>query len=389
MKRLLISCDDYLFRYNGRYYFKDQVWKDFYDRYLRVFDSIRLCNRVIEENELDKSRILIENPRIEINHLPVFHGPFQYLSRYVTVGRAMKSATAGCDAAILRLPSTVAQRLSRRVLNSGIPYAVEVVFDAHDGAKNTDGIINKLVWSIIDWQMRRTCRKADGVACVTEHYLQRRYFSIKPNHFTEHYSTLALNKAFYTGPRIFPTKPRLTVAHIDMQIGLNSRKGTKEVIDAVALLKNRGITIDVKFAGDDWDTSTQMILDYASQRGIRAQVSCPGFLSRERLSDFLDSTDLFVLPTKAEGLPRVIIEAMAKGLPVVTSPVSGNPELISPDYMVDYSDVEKLADKIEALVTSSGLYERASRENYYKSLEYESSLLEKRRDWFYSQLYSI
>ena len=104
------------------------------------------------------------------------------------------------------------------------------------------------------------------------------------------------------------------------------------------------------------------------------------------MSSFLDNSDLFVLPTKAEGLPRVIIEAMAKGLPVVTTPASGNPELIENKYLVEYSDVEGLAHKIEELVTFKEAYEKASRVNFEKSLEYAPDILQTRRDKFYVEL---
>lgn len=386
MAQLLISCDDYIFRHNEHYYFKSQEWADFYQRYLRVFESLRICNRVIDEKILKKGRIEVSDPRIEIHPLPIFHGPKEYAKSYIAVGRAMKSAVKGCDAAILRLPSTVAQRLSSQIRKAGIPYATEIVFDAGDGAETADNIIEKFLWRTIDKKMRRICASADGVACVTENYLQKSYYSTKDRHFTGSYSTLALDKSFYTSPRQFPEKKTLTIAHVDLQIGLHSRKGTDIIIQALAKLKQNGITVNVAFAGDDWDNSTSKILEYAKALGIEGQVSCPGFLTRQQLDQFLDNADLFVMPTKAEGLPRVIIEAIAKGLPTVTTPASGNPELIPDHWLVDFYDVDGYADKIRELVTDSNAYEKASRENFNHSLQYENSILQTRRDRFYSEL---
>ena len=77
---------------------------------------------------------------------------------------------------------------------------------------------------------------------------------------------------------------------------------------------------------------------------------------------------------------------MAKGLPCITTPVSGNPELISEYFLVDYENVETLADRIEELIKDKVLYEAASAENFNRSLQYEDSILEKRRDEFYSKL---
>lgn len=387
MSKLLISCDDYIFRHNGQYYFKSQEWHDFYQRYLRVFEQLKIANRVIDEPELKKGRILLDDPRIEIHPLPIFHGPVQYAKTYFAAGRAMKNAVAGCDAAVLRLPSTVAQRISKQVLKAGIPFATEIVFDACDGADTANNLVEKLLWRIIDRQMRKTCAKADGVSCVTAHHLQKRYFSKKEKHFESNYSTLNIDKSFFTAPRSYPNKKVLTIAHVALQIGLHARKGTDIIIQAIGKLKvDKGIVVNVKFAGDDWDNSREKILNYAREYGVEGQVECTGLLSRPDLASFLDNSDLFVLPTKAEGLPRVIIEAIAKGLPTITTPVSGNPELISADYLVPYYDVDSMAKKIERLVTDKNEYERVSKLNFENSLKYEGSILQGRRDEFYTRL---
>ena len=386
MAKLLLSCDEYIYRHQGRYYASNQEKFNFYSRYLRVFENVRFAVRCIDEEKLKPSRVLFEGPNIEIFPLPIFHGPKEYLKKYFETGKVIEHVVDGCDAAVLRLPSTVAQRISKKVLRKGIPYATEIVFDACDGADTSTNLLEKILWRIIDKQMRSTCYKADGVAPVTQHYLQKRYFSKKNDSFASYYSSLELVKEFFTGPRKFPENKRMLIAHVDNQIGLFSRKGTAEIIRALELLKNEGLIVNVEFAGDDWDNSTQKILAYAKEHGVENQVSCPGFLNRAQLAEFLDRADLFVLPTKAEGLPRVIIEAIAKGLPCVTTPASGNPELIPSNYLVGYSDVIAIAEKIKTLVTDKTAYEKASEENFEHSLEYEASILEVRRDAFYHQL---
>lgn len=389
MARLLISCDDYIFSYNNQYYFKNQEWKEFYDRYLRVFEQLRICNRVIELDSIAKERVLIDNPNIEIVNVPIFHGPKEYLTKYFKVGRAMKNAVTGCDAAVLRLPSTIAQRLSKHVIKAKIPYATEVVFDAIDGVSAANSIIHKILWRIIDKKMKYICGRADGVSCVTEHYLQRRYFSTKDMHFTSHYSTLSLGPSFFTSPRVYPTHSPLNIAHVDLQIGLHSRKGTDKVILALEQLKLRGIIANVKFAGEDRGNNAEKIKEFAKLHNVEGQVQCVGYLTRGQLSDFLDNADLFVLPTQAEGLPRVIIEAIAKGLPTITTPASGNPELISSDFLVEYSDVNKMAEKMSVLISDKSCYEKVSKENFEHSLQYQASILQERRDAFYTKLKSL
>lgn len=386
MAKLLMSCDDYVYRCNGRYYAASQEKYDFYQRYLRVFEELRLVTRCVDEPDLKESRVALSDRRIEYIPVPFFSGPKQYAKQYFKIGRLLRNVTEGCDAAILRLPSTTGQRVCGKVMKAGIPYATEIVYDAKDGYENENNPVHKLLWYIIHHQMQAACATARGVSCVTEHYLQQHYFSTLPDAFTSHYSSLALPKDFYLSPREYPSKEVLTIAHVSNQVQFNGRKGCNEVIKALSILKGRGIRAHVNFIGKDYHNGTHLLSGLAESLGVRDMLTFAGYASREQLSEYLNSSDLFVMPTRAEGLPRVIIEAMSKGLPCITTPVSGNPELISEHFLVDYEDVETLADRIEELIKDKALYEAASAENFNRSLQYEASILEDRRDEFYSKL---
>ena len=387
MAKVFVSCDEYIYRCNGRYYARSKDKYDFYHRYTRVFEQMRLAVRCEDVDTVPDNYVpMDEDPAVELYPLPIFHGPKEYAHRYFETGRVMRGAVKGCDAAILRLPSTVAQRFVKQIWRCGIPYALEIVYDSYDGAMCMRRWYNRLLWLRIDKKVRRACYKADGVSCVTEHYLQQRYFSKKNPHFEGYYSSLSLDRSFFSSARIYPEKDTLTIAHVSNQIGLHSRKGTDIVMQALSKLKKEGVVLNVIFAGDDWSGATAKIMAYARELDIEDQVNCPGFLSRKQMNDLLDNSDLYVMPTKAEGLPRVVIEAIAKGLPTVTAPASGTPELIPAEYLVEYSDVDGLAEKIRRLATNKDAYEEASRTNFNHSLEYEASILQARRDEFYGKL---
>jgi glycosyltransferase involved in cell wall biosynthesis len=292
----------------------------------------------------------------------------------------------GCDAGIFRLPSTVAMRVAKKFMKTGLPYATEIVFYAMDGADSANGFLEKLFWKIIHKDMQYVCGSANGVSCVTSHFLQQFYYSKRTDAFTANYSSLSLDKTFYTSPRKYPEGKVMTIAHTANNINFNGRKGHKELIEALKHLKDKGVVVKLKCAGEDWSNGTVLLTDYAKSLGVAEQVDFVGFLNRQELSEMLDRADLFVLPTRAEGLPRVIIEAMAKGLPCVSTRVSGNHELLDANYLVDYDDVEALADRIDLLVKNRSEYETVSKTNYENSLQYEDELLQVRRDEFYTKL---
>lgn len=388
MAKLLMSCDDYVYCFKGKFYARNQDKYDFYQRYLRIFDELRLTTRCVYEDTLGKSRVLLDDPRIEYVPLPFFSGPMQYAKVYFKIGKALAHITDDCDAAILRLPSTVAQRVADKVIKAGIPYGTELVFDAKDALESATNSIERILWHRIHKQMVNTCNKANGVACVTAHYLQTHYTSKQPDAFFANYSSLALPKSFYSSERKHPEGKVFVISHVCTQVQYNGRKGYNEIIEAMKLLKERNVNVRVEFAGPDYHNGIKQLTDLSKRLGVEDRVKFIGGVNRQQLSDYLEKSDLYVMPTWAEGLPRVIIEAMAKGLPCITTPVSGNPELVSKHFLVEYSDIKALADRIEELVKNKRLYETASKENFERSLNYEASVLEKRRDAYYTKLKS-
>jgi glycosyltransferase involved in cell wall biosynthesis len=97
----------------------------------------------------------------------------------------------------------------------------------------------------------------------------------------------------------------------------------------------------------------------ATELGIAEQVHFPGY--RAHLLPVYGSFDLFVLSSRREGLPNSILEAMAVGLPVVTTDVAGTSELVlhgHTGYVVPQGDVDQLAHAMVTLVADKQLRQR-------------------------------
>ena len=100
----------------------------------------------------------------------------------------------------------------------------------------------------------------------------------------------------------------------------------------------------------------------------------------------LDRADLFVLPSRVEGLPRAMIEAMARGLPCIGSSVGGIPELLPPEDIVPPGDVPALASKITQVLQQPTRMQQMSARNLIKAGEYKDDVLNARRREFYQFL---
>jgi glycosyltransferase involved in cell wall biosynthesis len=110
---------------------------------------------------------------------------------------------------------------------------------------------------------------------------------------------------------------------------------------------------------------------------------CGHLLSSALVRYELDRADLFILPSRQEGLPRAMIEAMARSLPCIGSTVGGIPELLPSEDLVPPGDVVALASKIREVVTDSERMARMSARNLETAKEYRDEVLRERRNQFY------
>ena len=125
----------------------------------------------------------------------------------------------------------------------------------------------------------------------------------------------------------------------------------------------------------------------AAEKGINKRVTFCGYLStREQVIEQLDQGDLFVLPSYQEGLPKAMIEAMARGLPCIGSNVGGIPELLPEEDMVNPGCHIALAHKIREVVTNPYRLATMSISNLEKAKNYREDILQKRRIKFYNHV---
>ena len=90
----------------------------------------------------------------------------------------------------------------------------------------------------------------------------------------------------------------------------------------------------------------------ARDLGVSQRVDFAGYKSQADVADYLKTHSVFVLPSFAEGVPVVLMEAMAAGLPVVTTKIAGVPELVEDGVsgrLVSPGDVSALADALKEM----------------------------------------
>jgi colanic acid/amylovoran biosynthesis glycosyltransferase len=135
---------------------------------------------------------------------------------------------------------------------------------------------------------------------------------------------------------------------------LSEQKGHLVLIEAAAMLHERGVHCELIFAGDgELRNDIERRIDEA---GIRSKVRITGWISSDQVQAEIAQASGIVVPSFAEGLPVVIMEAMAMEKPVISTYVAGIPELVQhgeTGWLVPAGDSTALADAMQDLLTTS------------------------------------
>lgn len=133
-------------------------------------------------------------------------------------------------------------------------------------------------------------------------------------------------------------------------------KGQHILVGAIRLLKDQGREIKLRFVGDGPDR--QSLESMVQRLGIEDSVIFEGKVNQDRIRDLYARADAFVLASFAEGIPVVLMEAMAMEIPCVTTCITGIPELIRDGidgFLVSPSSREALATALGRLIDDPNL----------------------------------
>ncbi|MBR0931015.1 glycosyltransferase family 4 protein [Bradyrhizobium diazoefficiens] len=175
-----------------------------------------------------------------------------------------------------------------------------------------------------------------------------------------------------------PTDSRVRITSLGQ---LGERKGTPQLIEALGQLSSKPGWV-ATIAGDG---SVNEARSRIAEIGLKDRVTVPGWLGPDDTAELLSRTDVLVLPTFAENLPMVILEAFAHGVPVVSTPVGAIPEVIQSGrngLLVPVGDVEALVAAIDQMIGSPAMrasFGEAARRDHaakYEITTYVSTLAE-------------
>ena len=391
---VLVVVDGTYFRTKDKAVYSQGVYGySFFKRYLTVFKEVYVMARIKDVTSVPEGLKLANGERVSFLALPSYKGPIQYMSKRFKVKKLTKELIKDFECCILRVPSATAQGVFS-IINKQMPTALEVVVDPWEYfAPNT---ITKwyrpfvrVYWTL---QLKKMCRKADGVSYVTSSYLQGKYpceaFKEKPGYFTASYSSVEIKDGSIAEPRVYEER-KGTFHFVHAAVSFTTEgKGHKILMQALKQVVDAGYDADVTFIGDGPLRSN--FEDYAKELGIQDRVIFVGRLpGAEAVRKQMMKADVFVFPTRAEGLPRVLIEAMAEGLPCISTPVCGIPEILEKEWMFPYDDIKGFSACMIKCINNPEILTEQSKRNVIVAKKFVNSTLAGERNKFYETLSEI
>jgi glycosyltransferase involved in cell wall biosynthesis len=190
--------------------------------------------------------------------------------------------------------------------------------------------------------------------------------------------------------------PRFEIPVIPNGIDLKTYKvaerdwSSPHLLSAGRIVHQKGLDLAMRALGGlkdlDWEwqiagdgPQMPILRSLARELGIERRVQFLGWQSREQLMKSYQRANIFLFPSRHEGMPNAMMEAMASGLPVVASCIAGNEELVvdgKTGYLVTTEDVESLRAALKKILSDPALRKQmgaGSRQHVEENYSWEST----------------
>lgn len=149
-----------------------------------------------------------------------------------------------------------------------------------------------------------------------------------------------------------PPPPPVSAPELCCVARLSGQKGLPLLVEAAALLAKRGVDFHLTLVGDG-ELRGEIEREIASA-GLTDRITITGYLSAAEVRAKIVAARAMVLPSFAEGLPVVLMEALALATPVVTTAIAGIPELVDEQcgWVIPAGHVVAIADAMEAVLAA-------------------------------------
>lgn len=380
----LFCFDGPLYKDKNGVYCNVTLTNEMFNRYFCVVDELIIVVRTVVTDktfsEMNMNALYVGNLKvIEVNNFNTIKG---FLFEQHHFKKNIEAVLEKVDLIFARMPSTTSNAVLEVATKLNKAYFVEVGGCAWDSYWN-HGIAGKLIAPLMFWNEKKYIANAKFATYVTEKFLQRRY----PNkEVTTNCSNVYLKK---TNENLLHQRIKKIEAMVTHSIILGQAvnsidvkyKGEHFVIRAMKELKVLGIIAELQVVGPGIGT---FLIKEAKKYGVLEQVTLIGTLTKDEIFDWYKTIDIYIQPSKQEGLPRSVIEAMSTACPSLGSNIAGIPELLPSNCLFNPNHINEIVSAVMEISQKDKMMEEAKR-NFEIANKYNLTDIENRRKDIFEQ----
>jgi len=356
LMRLAVFTDQ-VFWFDGQEYSTDEAYTLFPVSFASKLDRVVFLGRLAPVSA--RKPYALTDPKIEFCPLPYYESVYDIWKSgpYVLkeIRRAIRNNASQWDAAWICGPNPVGQVIARECIKLGIPIFLVVrqnlvrqMKSIHPGLK---GIAAVTMARYLEYRFKRLARGRIVFAVGEEiSELYRPYAKLVHSHFPCLVDESQMSAFAQHAPNLESNR-LLCVGR------LSPEKGYDHLLEAMSLLKHRGVQCSLDFAGTG--PTLDALASQAEQLGLETVVNFHGYVPYgPELFSLYQQATMLVVPSLSEGFPQVVAEALCAGLPVIASTVGGMPAFLThlqTAVLVPPANPHRLAEAIEQLLTSPEL----------------------------------
>jgi len=374
-RKVSVGLEHRFYQYDGRFYTKLAFSYSYWENYLLFFDEVVVVARVEEVDSIDSSYKLVDGKGVSFFSMPYYVGPKEFMFKIHHLIYSAYKAVSASDALILR-SGNISNLLWIFSMIKRVSYLREFPGNIKEGIIGYGGrsFINVVLATFLDYLARLQAKFAKANSYVSE-YCRSLYPSDSKSYVFSSFNCDEIKKKKTLYSEKLPLK-LVTVGRLE------GEKGHEDLIRSLHLLGNSAALTVV---GDG--TKKQALINLAQELSIN--VTFLGAITdRDELFGLLESSDLFVMPSHTEGMPRALLEAMAIGLPCIGTNVGGIPEVLEKCMLFSPSDPLSCAELINKLVVDIKVMQVQGRRNRkFIQGNYSKKILDEKKIKFWSELY--
>lgn len=384
----MFTFDGPIYKDVNEVYCSVTLTNEMFSRFFAVVDTLYVVVRTFES---DKTYSELNLKPLNTNNMVMVDVPNIVSAKGLVLLKNkfkadIKSMVEEMDMIFARMPSITSNSIIEIARASKKPYLVEVGGCAWDSYWN-HGLSGKVVAPYMYLCARKNIKEAAFATYVTKKFLQRRY----PNKgVNTNCSNVYLTPV---GEEILKERLKKIEAtdltHPVFGQAVNSidvkYKGEHLILRAMKDLKERGIIAEFQVAGPG---TGDFLKAEAERYGVTEQLKLLGTLQKPEMLEWLKSIDVYTQPSKQEGLPRSVIEAMSFGCVAVGSDLAGIPELLDKECLFNPDKNDQIVKALLWVLARKNMIAQA-KVNFERAKEYNLADIEQRRKRIFEEYRSF